>query len=139
MGWGLGKPPSVGEGARGSGKTLGEMPVVTILKVAAGKGFSNGIFWGDVQQVLLVVWRRGKAAAEEQLCSGIGERASVSWGGSPPAPSSTGEERVSEPLRAAPRPWGLLLGHARAFPLGVIRDNYSFICPAASLQEVMQD
>lgn len=57
----------------------------------------------------------------------------------PPAPSSTGEERVPEPLRAGPRPWGLLLVHAQAFPLGVIRDNYNFIPPAASLQEVMQD
>ena len=116
-----------------------EMPVAAILKVAAGKGFSNGIFGGEVQQVLLVVWGRGKAAAQEQLCSGAGERASLPRGSSPPAPSSTMEEWVPESLRAGPRPWGLLLVHAQAFSLGVIRDDYNFISPAASLQEAMQD
>lgn len=139
MGWGLGKPPSVGEGAQGSIKTLGEMPVAAILKVAAGKGFSTGIFGDEVQQVLLVVWARRKPAAQEQLCSGAGEWASCPPWQLPPAPSNIAEERVPEPLRAGPQPWGLLLVHAQAFPLGVIRDNYNFISPAASLQEATQD
>lgn len=116
---GLGKHPL----RRGKSSGGHETPLAAILKAVAGKGFSDGNFGGEVQ-VLLMVWERGKAAAQEQ------PRVAH--------PCTPWHHRGAGPLRAGPWPWGILLLHDQAFPLGVIRDNYYCISPAASLQEVMQ-
>ena len=139
VGWGLGEPPSMGQGAQGSSKMLGDMPVAASLKAAAVKGFSNGILGGRYSRSCRWSGGEGELQLRDSSAQGQGNGPCSPRESSPPHPRHHGGKDSPSPWRAGPQPWGLLPVPAQAFPLGVIRDNYNFISPAASLQEAMQD